>query len=152
MPIQFLVDECLHVSLPRLAHARQYAASHVVHVGLGGADDAVLLARMLREDEVLCTNNARDFAGVLGEQELHPGLVVFEENTFAALQRRLFSAVLDHVEGRRDLINRMLYVGLDAASQELHEPAHDRRLSEAEKQELLRIVTPRIREEERPRL
>ena len=106
MAIQFLIDECLHVSLPALAQERQYPASHVVHVGLGGADDDVLLARMLKESEVLCTNNARDFTGVLGQEEIHPGLVVFEENTFTEVQQRFSTALLDHIEGLTILSTR----------------------------------------------
>lgn len=107
---------------------------------------------MLDENEVLCTNNARDFAGLLGREELHPGLVVFEENTFAQLQRRLFLALLDHVQGRDDLVNRMIFLSLDTASQKLHEQAYERRLSDAERQDILRIVVPRLREEVRPPL
>lgn len=107
---------------------------------------------MLREDETLCTNDARDFSGVLGRQELHPGLVVFEENTFVEAQRRLFSALLDHVDGRGDLINRMFHLGFDDTTRALHEPAYERRLTSDDKAEILRLLVPTIREEERPRL
>lgn len=150
--IRFLIDECLHTSLPLVAHSKLHAATHVVHLGLGGAPDSVLLARMLREDETLCTNNAGDFAGVLGRQELHPGLVVFEENTFVEAQRRLFSALLDHIQGRADLINRMFHLRFDDTTRALHEPAYERRLTADEKAEILRLLVPTIREEERPRL
>lgn len=97
-------------------------------------------------------NNARDFAGVLGEQELHPGLVVFEENTFTAAQQRLFSQLLSHVEGRDDLINRMIRLSFDSRTQALHEPAYERRLTEEERAEILRVLVPLVEEEERPRL
>ncbi|MGE0706675.1 MAG: DUF5615 family PIN-like protein [Planctomycetota bacterium] len=151
MAIQFLIDECLHVSLPALAHGRQYAAAHVVHVGLGGSDDEDLLARMLQTSEVLCTNNARDFTGVLG-REVHPGLVVFEENTFTEVQQRLFAALLEHVAGRDDLVNTMIFLSLDAETQKLHAPAYERKLTDEEKQRILRLLVPQIREEKRPPL
>jgi hypothetical protein len=150
--IRFLIDECLHVSPPALAHARQYAASHVAHVGLAGAEDPALLARLLEQGEVLCTNNARDFTGVLGEHELHPGLVVFEDNTFAEVQQHLFVALLEHIAGRDDLINRMVFLGLDPRTRRLHEPARRRRLTDEEKQAILRSLVPQVREEERPPL
>ncbi|HEV2964792.1 MAG TPA: DUF5615 family PIN-like protein [Candidatus Angelobacter sp.] len=40
--MKFLIDECLHISLVKVANAAGYEAHHVVHLGLQRAEDHVL--------------------------------------------------------------------------------------------------------------
>jgi predicted nuclease of predicted toxin-antitoxin system len=37
--MRFLIDECLHESLVRVAHAAGFEAVHVNHLGLSGKQD-----------------------------------------------------------------------------------------------------------------
>jgi hypothetical protein len=50
---------------------------------------------VLREEFVFVTNNARDFRRLMGESELHAGLIVVLPNVTPALQRELFERALN---------------------------------------------------------
>lgn len=74
--MRFLIDECLHSSLTDIAHRAGFEAHHVNWRGWSGWDDRQLSELAVREGFVLVTNNARDFLKLMGEAELHAGLVV----------------------------------------------------------------------------
>ena len=58
---KFLIDECLHTTLVKIAHDRQYETYHVVHLGMGGLKDHELMAKIRAGDFTFVTNNAVDF-------------------------------------------------------------------------------------------
>jgi predicted nuclease of predicted toxin-antitoxin system len=74
--MRFLIDECLHESLIRLAHAAGFEAVHVNHLGLSGQPDWALAERVAKDEFTFVTNNRVDFIKLFGKMELHPGLVV----------------------------------------------------------------------------
>lgn len=107
---KFVIDECLSVSLPNLAHTRGLEAYHVVHRALSGATDHALAARLAAEDAVMVTNNGDDYLRIFASCEVHAGLIIIVPHAPIAQQQRMFSAALDTIKGRADLINRVIEV------------------------------------------
>jgi predicted nuclease of predicted toxin-antitoxin system len=117
---KFLIDECLHTTLVKVAHDRQYEAYHVVHLGMAGSKDHELMARIEAEDFTLVTNNAVDFRRRFREQAVHPGLVILIPSVTPSVQRLLFSAALGFI-GERDLLNRVIEVDLKGKTSVIRE-------------------------------
>lgn len=111
--MNFLVDECLHVSLVDVLHAAGHLARHVARCGMQGYADHSILKAALEEDLVLVTNNAVDFRRLHGREELHPGLVIIVPNVPPEMQCRLLKAVLNHLAERTDLINTVVEIDVD---------------------------------------
>lgn len=59
--MRFLIDECLHTSLVGVAEQHGHECRHVNWLGLSGAADWDLMARIIDDDFTLVTNNAADF-------------------------------------------------------------------------------------------
>jgi len=68
---------------------------------------------VLREEFVFVTNNARDFRKLMGESELHPGLIVILPNVTPALQRELFQRALVEASKLPDMINKVVEIDSD---------------------------------------
>jgi len=111
--VRFLVDECLTPRLCTLAHEYGHEAYHVAHRGWGRLKDPQLLAKMLAESLVLVTNNRDDFVALIGDAELHPGLIVIVESVRRNEQIASFATALDAIGGREDLINTVVEVDGD---------------------------------------
>ena len=109
--MRFLIDECLHESLVGLAHAADFEATHVNHLGLSGQPDRALAERIFKDEFTFVTNNRVDFIQLFGKMELHPGLVVLVPNVVPALQRALFEGAIQYL-ARRDLVNTVIEVSL----------------------------------------
>jgi predicted nuclease of predicted toxin-antitoxin system len=110
--MRLLIDECLHESLVGLAHAADFEATHVNHLGLSGQPDWALAERIVKDEFTFVTNNRVDFIQLFGKMELHPGLVVLVPNVVPALQRALFKGAIRHLAGR-DLVNTVIEVSLE---------------------------------------
>ena len=110
--MRFLIDECLHESLVGLAHAADFEATHVNHLGLSGQPDWALADRIVKDEFTFVTNNRVDFIQLFGKMELHPGLVVLVPNVVPALQRALFERAIQYLAGR-DLVNAVIEVSLE---------------------------------------
>lgn len=108
--MKFLVDECLSPALVTVANEAGYEAYHVAHRGWSGLTDGDLLKRALDGDMVMVTNNRSDFLALVGEIELHPGLVVILENVRREAQVACFRSVLAATGGADSLINRVAEV------------------------------------------
>jgi predicted nuclease of predicted toxin-antitoxin system len=59
--LRFLVDECLHKGLVRVAHEAGYEAHHVVDLGKAGAKDYQLREFIVKEEFVFVTTRKRSF-------------------------------------------------------------------------------------------
>ncbi len=101
-----------------------HEASHVVWVGKAGWKDWELKRLLLTEDWVLVTRNSKDFRGPRGTPgskgqysnvPLQAGLVCLNApmGMDLALQRELFSEVLDELDTDGDLTNQILEVTLE---------------------------------------
>ncbi len=108
--MRFLIDECLHTSLVELANEAGYEAHHVVRRGWAGLQDYELRPIILRDEFVFVTNNGRDFLELLGETELHPGLVIIVPNEKPPLQRELFRAALRRITSVASTMNKVIEV------------------------------------------
>ncbi|WP_096704754.1 DUF5615 family PIN-like protein [Magnetospirillum sp. 15-1] len=110
----FLIDECLSPDLVALAHARGHDATHVVFRGLAGTPDRDLLPIIRHEGFIFVTNNAKDFLKLYARENVHAGLVVIVPGGIPTdIQLRLFACVLDVVEQKTDLMNRIVEVYSD---------------------------------------
>jgi len=111
--VRFLIDECLHTSLTDVANKAGHEAHHVSRRGWSGFKDHQFREVIVREEFVFVTNNARDFRKLMGELELHAGLIVIIPNVRPGMQRELFERALREVTRFPDLINKVMEVDLD---------------------------------------
>lgn len=75
--MQFFIDECLSPQIAaRFNETGRHAAVHPRDIGRRGDPDHVVLRSAFAEDRIIVTENARDFRGLVGREELHPGLIV----------------------------------------------------------------------------
>lgn len=110
--MNFLIDECLHTSLVEVATGRGHEATHVNYRGLSGVQDWNLMAPIREGELTFVTNNARDFRRLYAREAIHAGLVILIPNVTPDLQRILFDAALDDLDGGVGLISEALEVGL----------------------------------------
>lgn len=110
--MRFLIDECLHTSLTQVANNAGHEAHHVTRRGWSGFKDHQLREVILREEFVFVTNNARDFRKLMGESELHAGLIVIIPNVTPTVQRDLFGLSLLETTRLPDMINKVIEVDL----------------------------------------
>jgi predicted nuclease of predicted toxin-antitoxin system len=110
--MRFLIDECLHESLVRVAHAAGFEAMHVNYLGLSGQPDRALAERIVKDEFTFVTNNREDFIRLFGKVELHLGLIVLIPNVAPAQQRALFQAAIEQLAGREP-INTVIEVSLE---------------------------------------
>jgi predicted nuclease of predicted toxin-antitoxin system len=107
--MRFLIDECLHESLVAVAHDAGFDATHVNYLGLSGTPDWKLIERIIADEFTFVTNNRLDFLRLLGENELHAGLIILVPNVAPAVQQALFRAALEFIWGT-DLMNSVIEV------------------------------------------
>ena len=105
----FLIDECLHPSLVKVAEERGHQAHYLVYVGMQGWKDPDVLRRVAERDYTLVTNNAADFRRLYADLDLHAGLIIVVPNVKPSRQQVLFEAVLDHL-GLQTLVNTVVEV------------------------------------------
>jgi hypothetical protein len=122
---KLLIDECLSSELALMARERgHHEASHLVWIGKSGWKDWELKRLLLAEDWVLVTRNSDDFRGPretpgskgqYSNVSLHAGLICLNApvGMDLALQRELFSEVLDELDTDADLTNQILEVTLE---------------------------------------
>lgn len=71
------MDECLSPQIARDLNATGlHVAQHPRDFGGLGEADHTVLARCVRDDLVIVTQNVRDFRALVGAAEIHPGLIV----------------------------------------------------------------------------
>jgi predicted nuclease of predicted toxin-antitoxin system len=95
--VRLFVDENLSPRLVSVGHDRDYDATCARDRNLLGEPDAKILELCVSEDRVCATNNADDFRALVGDVELHPGLVVLP-NVARDRQFELFDAALVFIE------------------------------------------------------
>jgi predicted nuclease of predicted toxin-antitoxin system len=126
--VRLFVDENLSPRLVSVTHDRGYDATCARDRNLLGALDPEILDLCLGEDRVCVTNNAGDFRELVGNVDLHPGLIVLP-NIARKSQFKLFDRALDFIEQQaeaasqapRDLmVNHVLEVD-ESGSCERHE-------------------------------
>ncbi len=110
--MRFLIDECLHESLSKVAHDAGFEATHVNYLGLNGNPDRELAERIVNDDFTFVTNNRLDFLRLFRLMDLHAGLIVLVPNVTLALRRALFEAALLYLGGR-ELVNAVVEVTVD---------------------------------------
>ncbi len=112
----FLIDECLTPDIVAWAHSRGFSATHVVYLQREGASDRSVAQLVLRRDDILVTNNARDFLSIYAKFDVHPGLVIILPSVSREAQIALFEAALRVIETRDDLVNHLLEVSRDGST------------------------------------
>jgi predicted nuclease of predicted toxin-antitoxin system len=75
--MQFFIDECISPQIAaRLNETGDHVAVHPRDIGRRGDPDHVVLRNAIAEDRIIVTENARDFRGLVGREDLHPGLII----------------------------------------------------------------------------
>lgn len=74
--VMFLIDECLSPALTLVANHFGYVGHHVRDRGWQGLKDHELCPQLLANDLTLVTNDRDDWRELLGNEPVHPGLVV----------------------------------------------------------------------------
>ena len=75
--MKLFIDECLSPQIAlRLSRTGRHDAVHPLHVGRRGERDPRVLERCIAEDRVVVTGNARDFRRLVGDADIHPGLII----------------------------------------------------------------------------
>ena len=111
--MKFLIDECLHTSLIKVAESRGHEGSHVNYLGLGGKADHDLMPVIVSGDYTFVTNNARDFRKLYKKQALHAGLVIVIPQVAPDRQRSLFETVLAEIAKGSSMVNEVIEIALD---------------------------------------
>ncbi|MBX5173543.1 DUF5615 family PIN-like protein [Rhizobium sp. NZLR1b] len=111
--MKFLIDECLHTSLVAVAQDHGHDCFHINWLGLSGETDWDLMPRIVAEDFTFVTNNARDFRKLYAKEELHAGLVIIVPQVLPALQRELFSAVLQELAISEGIVNEVVEIAIE---------------------------------------
>lgn len=70
-------------------------------------------APIVAEDYTFVTNNARDFRKLYGNEEIHAGLVIIVPQVVPALQRDLFTLILQEVIGGEELLNEVIEISIE---------------------------------------
>ena len=110
---KFLIDECVPLRLVDVAREHGYEAYHVAHIGLANADDPSLLRRAIKGNSVIVTNNRDDFTDLVGQTDIHPGLVVLLGSERTEGRVRQFKAALHTMRPWVDAINKVVEVSED---------------------------------------
>ena len=116
--MKLFVDECLSPRLAQHLARRGYDATCARDVGRMGERDDTVRDRCIVEDRVIVTHDAGDFRRLVGEVELHPGLIILEENSLAGSKAQLDWA-LAHIDrhaarsAREWMVNRIVEVSAD---------------------------------------
>ena len=98
--MKLFLEESLSAELAnRLNRIGRYDAAHPLHMGRSGQPDHKVLEKCIAEDRILVTQNARDFRRLVGNAELHPGLIILpsvdREGTW-----RLLESALEFLEAK----------------------------------------------------
>jgi len=114
--VRFFVDESLSPALARRLNVLGFDAFHPLDIGRRGELDHTVLRRCIEEDRILITENARDFRGLVGRTDMHPGLVILPSIGRAGTLR-LMDEVLHFLgkqaDARSYMFNRVLEVSED---------------------------------------
>jgi predicted nuclease of predicted toxin-antitoxin system len=113
MTIRFLIDECLSPYLAITAKQHGYAGEHAVRLDHAGDADGALMGLALKREDILVTNNARDFKRIYRRLVTHPGLVLILPSVNAARQIILFRKVIAFIEAQPAVIDQMVTVRRD---------------------------------------
>lgn len=99
--MKVFVDENLSPRLVSIGHARGYDTTCARDRGLLGAPDSHILEFCVSDDLVCVTNDADDFVDLVGNVELHPGLILLPMVDLAR-QQQLLEAALEFIQDQAD--------------------------------------------------
>ena len=123
--MKFFVDECLSPALARRLNDLGFDAFHPLDVGRRGELDHTVLNRCVDEDRILITENARDFRGLVGRVDVHPGLIILPSISRQGTLR-LLEVVLEFLGRASDprdyMFNRVIEVSENATIQDYNLP------------------------------
>jgi predicted nuclease of predicted toxin-antitoxin system len=106
--VRLFIDESLSPQLAQRLNAKgRYDAVHPLHAGRRGEPDRRVLASCIAQDRIIVTQNARDFRKLVGQVEIHSGLIILpsidREGTW-----HLLKAAVAYLEARGNPMDIML--------------------------------------------
>jgi predicted nuclease of predicted toxin-antitoxin system len=123
--VKFFIDECLSPALARRLNDLGFDAFHPLDVGRRGELDHTVLNRCVDEDRILVTENARDFRGLVGRVDMHPGLIILPSISRQGTLRLLDVVLqfLEHQPNPRDyMFNRVIEMSEDGTTRDYNLP------------------------------
>ena len=126
--MKLFIDECLSPDYAVRLGERGHDAVHPLHVGRRGQLDHSVMATCIAEDRAIVTENIGDFKGLLGREEVHPGLIALphggKEEVWAFLEAAIAFLVAQGGEPMDHLVNACLeFVGGQAVLTPLRRPS-----------------------------
>lgn len=113
MQIRFLIDECLSPELAVTAKQQGYEGAHVRQLQPGSPPDCALTRVALEREDIIVTNNARDFRRLYARLATHPGLVIILPSLAIGLQITRSTEVIAFIENQPTVIDQMVTVRRD---------------------------------------
>lgn len=111
--IRFLIDECLSPFLALTAKQQGYEGVHVRQLGLDGAPDELVASQALAREDIVVTNNARDFRRLYATFTSHPGLVIVLPSLKVDIQVSRFIETIAFIESQPTVVDQMVIVHRD---------------------------------------
>ena len=71
------------------------------------------MRRIVKADFTFVTTNARDFRKLYAKEELHAGLVIIIPQLLPALQREIFTGILEELGNEGEFVNEVIEVTID---------------------------------------
>jgi predicted nuclease of predicted toxin-antitoxin system len=116
-PVKLLLDENLSPTVAQKLREEGLDVAHVRDRGLLAATDAEVLEKATAEDRIVVTSNVDDFLTMARATEVHGGMVFVEDGSLLRdeqerVVRHAVALITAEYEANRDLLNRVLRIGL----------------------------------------
>jgi predicted nuclease of predicted toxin-antitoxin system len=113
--VKLLLDENLSPWVAKVLPAEDgIDACHVRDRGKLGFKDHAVLDSAFKEDRILVTANIDDFVKLARARELHAGIILIEDGSLdRGGQLAVIRNAVDFIQTEPDIVNRVLWVGLD---------------------------------------
>jgi len=105
--LSFFIDECLSPRIAERLCEAGHDAVHPLHTGRRGERDDTVLRRCIDENRIIVTENAADFRALVGQEELHPGLIILPCASREETWRFLMTAI-DFLSSKGAVIDVMV--------------------------------------------
>jgi predicted nuclease of predicted toxin-antitoxin system len=119
--MKFLVDEDLSPSIALyICQEMYFDAVAVRDRNLLNAPDYEILEYAFQEDRILITANVKDFERFANVREIHAGIILICDRSLLRQEQLevvtiAVFAIADEYKQGRDMVNRVLYVGVDGS-------------------------------------
>lgn len=118
--MKLFIDECLSPNLTSQLWEMDIVAHHPRNIGQLKRKDHNVLDYCLNNDLTIVTHDASDFRGLIGDTDLHPGLIILPECN-RNKSWKLLKKIVEHLQSKTNptpanyMVNRVLEIDLDGS-------------------------------------